>query len=45
MLSRVLVLAPDRTPPGGWPTLRSQFAIDATAEQFLQDLSCDAAAD
>lgn len=41
MHSRVLVLAPDRTPPGGWPVLRSQFAIDATAEQFLQDLSCD----
>ena len=41
MLSRVLVLAPDRTPPGGWPALRSQFAIDATAEQFLEDLSCD----
>jgi hypothetical protein len=40
-LSRVLVLAPDRTPPGGWPALRSLFAIDATAEQFLQDLSCD----
>ncbi|UXN58101.1 hypothetical protein [Phyllobacterium zundukense] len=41
MLSRVLVLAPDRTPPGGWPALRSQFAIDVTAEQFLEDLSCD----
>jgi hypothetical protein len=41
MLSRVLVLAPDRTPAGGWPALRSQFAIDATAEQFLEDLSCD----
>ncbi len=41
MLSRVLVLAPDRTPPGGWPALRSQFAIDATAEQFLEDLACD----
>src|SRR5690606_39101164 len=41
MLSRVLVLAPDRTPPGGWPALRSQFEIDATAEQFLEDLSCD----
>lgn len=40
-LSRVLVLAPDRTPAGGWPALRSQFAIDATAEQFLEDLSCD----
>ena len=24
MLSRVLVLAPDRTPPGGWPALRSR---------------------
>jgi hypothetical protein len=41
MLSRVLVLAPDRTPPGGWPALRSRFAIDATAKQFLEDLSCD----
>lgn len=41
MLSRMLVLAPDRTPSGGWPALRSQFAIDATAEQFLEDLSCD----
>ncbi|MBU0583096.1 MAG: hypothetical protein KKB66_11340 [Alphaproteobacteria bacterium] len=41
VLSRVLVLAPDRTPPGGWPALRNQFSIDATAEQFLQDLSCD----
>ncbi len=41
MLSRVLVLAPDRTPPGGWPALRSQFAIDAAAERFLEDLSCD----
>lgn len=43
IMSRVLVLAPDRTPPGGWPALRSQFAIDATAKQFLQDLSCVAA--
>src|SRR5438045_5032909 len=41
MLSRVLVLAPDRTPAGGWPALRSEFQIDATAEQFLEDLSCD----
>lgn len=41
MLSRLLVLAPDRTPPGGWPALRSRFGIDATAEQFLEDLSCD----
>jgi hypothetical protein len=41
MLSRVLVLAPDRIPAGGWPALRSEFQIDATAEQFLKDLSCD----
>ena len=41
MLSRVLVLAPDRTPAGGWPALRNEFDIDATAEQFLEDLSCD----
>lgn len=41
MLSRVLVLAPDRTPAGGWSTLRSEFQIDATVEQFLEDLSCD----
>lgn len=41
MSARILVLAPDRTPPGGWPSLRSAFDIDATAEVFLQDLSCD----
>jgi hypothetical protein len=41
MLSRGLVLAPDRTPAGGWPALRNEFGIDATAEQFLEDLSCD----
>lgn len=39
--SRILVLAPDRTPAGGWPALRREFEIDATAEEFLQDLSCD----
>lgn len=39
--ARILVLAPDRTPSGGWPALRNAFEIDATAEEFLQDLSCD----
>lgn len=39
--SRVLVLAPDRTPPGGWPTMRTQFGIHASAEEFLSDLACD----
>ena len=41
MSARILILSPDRTPPGGWPALRSFFEIDATAEEFLQDLSCD----
>jgi len=39
--SPVLVLAPDRTPPGGWPALRNAFDIDASSEVFLQDLACD----
>jgi len=41
MSARIVVLAPDRTPSGGWPALRSDFDIDATAEEFFQDLSCD----
>ncbi|MCR9089207.1 MAG: hypothetical protein NXH97_20985 [Rhodobacteraceae bacterium] len=40
-VSRILVLAPDRTPPGGWPALRSLFDIQATADEFLRDLACD----
>ncbi|MEM7746905.1 MAG: hypothetical protein AAF346_01535 [Pseudomonadota bacterium] len=40
-VSRILVLAPDRTLPGGWPTMRSQFGIQATADEFLSDLACD----
>lgn len=30
-VSRILVLAPDRTPPGGWPAMRALFGIQATA--------------
>ena len=39
--SRILVLAPDRTPAGGWPAMRALFGIEATAEEFLSDLACD----
>ncbi len=39
--SRILVLGPDRTPPGGWPAMRSLFGIQATADEFLSDLACD----
>ena len=41
LVSRILVLAPDRTPPGGWPELRTRFGIQASAEEFLRDLACD----
>lgn len=40
-VSRILVLAADRTPPGGWPAMRSRFDIQATADEFLSDLACD----
>jgi len=40
-VSRILVLAPDRTPPGGWPAMRALFGIEATAEELLSDLACD----
>ncbi len=40
-MSRIVVLAPDRTPPGGWPAMRARFGIEATAEEFLNDLACD----
>jgi len=40
-VSRILVLAPDRTPPGGWPAMRAVFGIDATADELLSDLACD----
>lgn len=38
---RIMVLAPDRTPSGGWAALRNGFDIDATADEFFEDLSCD----
>jgi len=41
MVSRLLVLAPDRTPVGGWPQMRAIFGIQATAKDFLSDLACD----
>jgi len=40
-VSRILVLAPDRTPPGGWSVMRALFGIQATADEFLSDLACD----
>lgn len=40
-VSRILVLAPDRTPAGGWPAMRALFGIQATADEFLRDLACD----
>lgn len=40
-MSRILVLAPDRTPSGGWPTMRAVFGIEATADELLSDLACD----
>jgi len=44
VMSRIIVLAPDRTTPGGWPALRAAFDIEATAEEFLSDLACDGGA-
>ncbi|MCB9954498.1 MAG: hypothetical protein H6848_01225 [Caulobacterales bacterium] len=40
-VSRIMVLMPDRTPAGGWPAMRAQFGIEATAEELLSDLACD----
>ncbi len=40
-MSCILVLAPDRTTPGGWPALRAAFGIEANADDFLSDLACD----
>lgn len=40
-VSRILVLAPDRTPPGGWPAMCAIFGIEATADELLSDLACD----
>lgn len=43
-VSRILVLAPDRTPSGGWPAMRAVFGIEATADELLSDLACDGGA-
>jgi hypothetical protein len=40
-VSRILVLAPDRTPSGGWPVMRAVFGIEAAADELLSDLACD----
>lgn len=40
-VSRILVLAPDRTPPGGWPAMRAVFGIEIAADELLSDLACD----
>lgn len=39
--SRILVLAPNRVPSGGWAALRSQLGCDATARQLLSDIAGD----
>ncbi|WP_269792847.1 hypothetical protein [Stenotrophomonas sp. Iso1] len=41
MESRVLVLAPNRVPAGGWEAFRSQLGCDASASQLLSDLAGD----
>jgi hypothetical protein len=40
-VSRILVLASDRTPSGGWPAMRAVFGIEAAADELLSDLACD----
>ncbi len=42
--SRVIVLAPDRTPSGGWSALQSQIGCDFTARELLVDLAGDGGA-
>ncbi|MFA6232265.1 MAG: hypothetical protein WC617_19155 [Rhodanobacter sp.] len=39
--SRVIALAPNRVPAGGWDALRSQLGCDATARQLLSDIAGD----
>lgn len=39
--ARVLVLAPNRVPAGGWSALRSQLGCDANARQLLSDIAGD----
>lgn len=39
--SRVVVLAPNRVPAGGWAALRAQLGCDASARELLTDLAGD----
>lgn len=39
--SRVIVVAPNRVPGGGWAALRTQLGCDASAEELLLDLAGD----
>jgi hypothetical protein len=39
--SRVIVVAPNRVPPGGWSAMQSQIGCEATAIQFFTDLAGD----
>ena len=42
--SEVLVLTPDRTPPGGWFELRSKLGFNGECRDFLADLARNGAA-
>jgi hypothetical protein len=39
--SRVMVLAPNRVPPGGWAALRAQLDCDCSARELLIELAGD----
>ncbi|WP_200958309.1 hypothetical protein [Massilia sp. Root335] len=39
--SRVIVVAPNRIPGGGWAALQAQLGCDASAQEFLLDLAGD----
>ncbi|MBX9430573.1 hypothetical protein KY487_15020 [Ralstonia pseudosolanacearum] len=39
--SRVVVVAPNRIPGGGWAALKAQLGCDATARELLTDLAGD----
>ncbi|MBS0193860.1 MAG: hypothetical protein JSR34_06410 [Proteobacteria bacterium] len=38
---RVIVLTPNRVPPGGWAALRAQLGCDASARELLTDIAGD----
>lgn len=42
--ARIIVLSPDRTPPGGWDVMRARLGFDGTARELLVDLACDGGA-